>query len=108
MEANVGPQSSYLNRGFWVMVAFSPSLRMIFLARAGQTRCKIHRTALRVSMKHIMPAVDRQTATFCSHMFADNRSLSPESSHDALVRPPCLLRAPSRPVHGLGSYSYDH
>lgn len=50
IEVKVKPQSSYLNLGFWVMVTFSPSLRMIFLARAGETSCKVQRTPLSISM----------------------------------------------------------
>lgn len=50
MDAKVKPQSSYLNLGFWVMVTFSPIFRMIFLARAGETTFRIHRTRLTASM----------------------------------------------------------
>lgn len=83
MDANVRPQSSYLNRGFWVIVTFSPILRAIFLARAGATMFRIHRTRLRVIMKQKKPAVDRYMASFCSNMFADKRRLIPENDDDA-------------------------
>lgn len=68
--ANVKPQSSYLKLGFCVMVAFSPILRIIFLARLGETKRKIHSVRLSPIMKQKRHTVDKYTISFCQNMLA--------------------------------------
>lgn len=68
--AKVKPQSSYLKLGFCVMVAFSPILRIIFLARLGEAKRKIHIVTVSPIIKQMRHTVDKYTITFCQNMLA--------------------------------------
>uniref|UniRef100_A0A0E9X3T9 Uncharacterized protein n=1 Tax=Anguilla anguilla TaxID=7936 RepID=A0A0E9X3T9_ANGAN len=48
--ANVGPQSSYLNFGFWVIVTRSPSFSRILFASPGATIDNIRKTRVCISI----------------------------------------------------------
>lgn len=51
----VGPQSSYLNLGFWGIVVLSLTFKIIFLAKPGKTNDRTERTENCIIAKHIRP-----------------------------------------------------